>query len=143
MCWCKLCIFGFLKNNFDAMINSNGVAYAGSVSIIFYTKVWYLVVAAVAGIITILISNGASHACWTDFSDRGDSPDKRYQGSQICKEYSWTRYLRNGVWRGRSDCTPQCKSAIKNHTVRLVFLWRSVCFCFLAEVDLSITCVWV
>ena len=38
------------------MINSAGAAYAGSVSIIFYTKVWYLVVAAVAGIITILVS---------------------------------------------------------------------------------------
>lgn len=50
------CVFKILKNNFDAMINSAGAAYAGSVSIIFYTKVWYLVVAAVAGIITILIS---------------------------------------------------------------------------------------
>lgn len=50
------CVFRILKNNFDAMINSAGAAYAGSVSIIFYTKVWYLVVAAVAGIITILIS---------------------------------------------------------------------------------------
>ena len=38
------------------MINSAGAAYAGIVSIIFYTKVWYLVVAAVAGIITILVS---------------------------------------------------------------------------------------
>lgn len=50
------CVFKILKNNFDAMINSAGAAYAGSVSIIFYTKVWYLVVAAVAGIITILVS---------------------------------------------------------------------------------------
>lgn len=50
------CVFRILKNNFDAMINSSGAAYAGSVSIIFYTKVWYLVVAAVAGIITILVS---------------------------------------------------------------------------------------
>ena len=50
------CVFRILKNNFDAMINSAGAAYAGSVSIIFYTKVWYLVVAAVAGIITILVS---------------------------------------------------------------------------------------
>ena len=38
------------------MINSVGAAYAGSISITFYTQVWYLVVAAVAGIITILIS---------------------------------------------------------------------------------------
>lgn len=50
------CVFKILKNNFDAMINSAGAAYAGIVSIIFYTKVWYLVVAAVAGIITILVS---------------------------------------------------------------------------------------
>ena len=50
------CVFKILKNNFDAMINSAGAAYVGSVSISFYTKVWYLVVAAVAGIITILIS---------------------------------------------------------------------------------------
>lgn len=50
------CVFKILKNNFDAMINSAGAAYVGCVSITFYTKVWYLVVAAVAGIITILIS---------------------------------------------------------------------------------------
>lgn len=50
------CVFKILKNNFDAMINSAGAAYVGSVSITFYTKVWYLVIAAVAGIITILIS---------------------------------------------------------------------------------------
>lgn len=50
------CVFRILKNNFDAMINSAGAAYVGCVSITFYTKVWYLVVAAVAGIITILVS---------------------------------------------------------------------------------------
>lgn len=50
------CVFKILKNNFDAMINSAGAAYLGCVSITFYTKVWYLVIAAVAGIITILIS---------------------------------------------------------------------------------------
>lgn len=50
------CVFKILKNNFDAMINSAGAAYVGCVSITFYTKVWYLVIAAVAGIITILIS---------------------------------------------------------------------------------------
>lgn len=49
-------VFLLLKNNFDAMINSVGAAYAGSISITFYTQVWYLVAAAVAGIITILIS---------------------------------------------------------------------------------------
>ena len=38
------------------MINSNGVAYVGSISMTFYTQVWYLVVAAVTGLITILIS---------------------------------------------------------------------------------------
>ena len=50
------CVFRLLKNSFDAMINSNGVAYVGSISMTFYTQVWYLVVAAVAGIITILVS---------------------------------------------------------------------------------------
>lgn len=50
------CVFKILKNNFDAMINSAGAAYVGCVSITFYTKVWYLVIAAVAGIITILAS---------------------------------------------------------------------------------------
>lgn len=50
------CVFRLLKNNFDAIINSNGVAYVGSVSMIFYTQAWYLVIAAVAGTITILIS---------------------------------------------------------------------------------------
>ena len=50
------CVFRLLKNSFDAMINSNGVAYVGSISMNFYTQVWYLVVAAVTGLITILIS---------------------------------------------------------------------------------------
>ena len=50
------CVFRLLKNSFDAMINSNGVAYVGSISMTFYTQVWYLVVAAVTGLITILIS---------------------------------------------------------------------------------------
>ena len=50
------CVFKILKNNFDAMINSNGVAYVGSISMTFYTQVLYLVIAAVAGIITILAS---------------------------------------------------------------------------------------
>lgn len=39
------CVFRLLKNSFDAMINSNGVAYVGSISMTFYTQVWYLVVA--------------------------------------------------------------------------------------------------
>ena len=50
------CVFRLLKNNFDAIINSNGAAYVGSVSMTFYTQVWYLVVAAAAGTITILIA---------------------------------------------------------------------------------------
>lgn len=51
------CVFRLLKNNFDAMMmNSNGIAYVGSISMTFYTQVWYLVVAAVSGIITILIA---------------------------------------------------------------------------------------
>ena len=39
------CVFRILKSSFDAMINSNGVAYVGSISMTFYTQVWYLVVA--------------------------------------------------------------------------------------------------
>ena len=49
-------VIRLLKNNFDALINSNGVAYVGSVSMTFYTQIWYLVVAAIAGTITILIA---------------------------------------------------------------------------------------
>ncbi len=78
---------------------------------IFYTKVWYLVVAAVAGIITILVS-----AMVPALRAGRISPIEAIRQTNDIKDSKFARSIRGrgilgtGIWRGRSDCTSQCKA---------------------------------
>lgn len=94
----------------------------GSISMTFYTQVWYLVVAAVTGLITILIS-----AMVPAMRAGRISPIEAIRQTNDIKDPKFAKSIRGrgilGMVFGVGGLigTPQCKAAIKNHTVRLVF----------------------
>ena len=109
----------------------------------FYTQVWYLVVAAVTGLITILIS-----AMVPAMRAGRISPIEAIRQTNDIKDPKFARNIRGrgilGMVFGVGGLIAHRNAKRNRKAYRAIsFHWRFVCFCFLAEVDLSITCVWV
>ena len=81
------CVFRLLKNSFDAMINSKWSRICGKhFDDLLYASLVSCGCSCDRAHHHFDLCDGASHACWTDFSDRGDSPDKMIlKDPKVCK----------------------------------------------------------